>query len=288
MSQALDAHVDATPIVFCVIVPALSAMCSLRSLSGLTPLSFVGSALVASAVAAVGFHAVPALQTEVPGVELARGGETLPIFFSMAVYCFEGIGLALPIENSMHKPTGFRHLWLTCMSVITSVYITFGCFGYAAYGAHTPSSITDTLPRHSGPSTFVKLGVCGCLFLTFPLMLFPVFEIVEARPPLSALVDLNVIGSPIRSASRALLVLLVACFATVIPDFGLVISLVGALGCNAIAFVLPTVFHLKIFYDRMGTWGRVRDGAVAIFGVVAMVVCTATTVNAIRSGKKTH
>jgi len=280
-------HKVESRLVFLGLLPALVAMCSLKSLKKLTPLAVLGTALVGAAVVAVVVNAAPAFRQ--PAATRAAGPlADLPIFFSMAVYCFEGIGLALPIENAMQSKAQFRAVWLGAMAGVTSLYVAFGLFSYLAYGDATPSSITNRLPRESAVSSLVKLGVCGCLFLTFPMMMFPVFEIFEHKWPLRQLLRVRALEVPARILGRGLLVVLVTVFATLIPDFGLVISLVGALGCNAVAFILPTLFHLKVCYHKLGLVGKVRNVAIAAFGTLAMVVCTYTTVLKIERGESTH
>lgn len=276
--------------VFLVLWPALSLLCSLRSLRGLAPLSLVGSALVLTALCAVVWFARGQFAPGRPRALVRPVGpaDSLPIFFSMAIYCFEGIGLALPIENAMREPEAFKPVWLISMAAVTCLFIAFGGYGYAAYGASTASKITDMLPRASRIATLVRLGVCGCLVLSFPMMMFPVFEIVEGKWPLKTVLRRGRMGGAVRISVRALIVLLVCTFASLIPDFGLVISLIGALGCNAMAFILPTIFHIKICWTRLGTLTILRDALIALFGTLALVVCTYTTVLKIVRGERTH
>lgn len=61
----------------------------------------------------------------------------------------EGIGVVMPVENSMKKPQQF----LGCpgvlniaMSVVVVLYAVIGFFGYLKYGEETGGSITFNLP----------------------------------------------------------------------------------------------------------------------------------------------
>ena len=57
----------------------------------------------------------------------------------MATYTFEGIGLAIPIRNSMRHPEDFRKVWVGTLAGLTLFFIIFGALGYAAYGEGTNS-----------------------------------------------------------------------------------------------------------------------------------------------------
>jgi len=60
-----------------------------------------------------------------------------------------------------------------------------------------------------------------------------------------------------------MLVCLTALVACVVPDFGLVMSFIGAFPCNLLAFVLPTLFHAALFWDQMGLVGKISDLALS-------------------------
>ncbi|KAK4533654.1 hypothetical protein CCYA_CCYA18G4536 [Cyanidiococcus yangmingshanensis] len=61
-------------------------------------------------------------------------------------------------------------------------------------------------------------------------------------------------------------------------DFGLFQSLVGALGAATLAYTLPALFHLRVFWQRLSGWERALDIGMLVFGVGATITATTTTV----------
>lgn len=71
----------------------------------------------------------------------------LPFAAGMAVFCFEGIGMTLALENSMQDRAKFPRLLAQTFGGITVVYILFGFCGYMAFGEETRDIVTLNLPR---------------------------------------------------------------------------------------------------------------------------------------------
>ena len=72
-----------------------------------------------------------------------------PLFFGTAIYAFEGIGVVLPLENQMKTPgdmRGWNGALNTALTMVTSLYIAVGFFGYLKYGEAVVGSITLNLP----------------------------------------------------------------------------------------------------------------------------------------------
>eukprot|EP00658_Telonema_sp_P-2_P039888 TRINITY_DN28501_c0_g1_i2.p1 TRINITY_DN28501_c0_g1~~TRINITY_DN28501_c0_g1_i2.p1 ORF type:complete len:250 (+),score=47.68 TRINITY_DN28501_c0_g1_i2:518-1267(+) len=196
----------------------------------------------------VGYASPQAATATHPIKQLDLGGA--PLFFAMAVYTFEGIGLALPIENEMARPEMFEKAWVITLSTITVLFLGFGSVGYLAYGEHVNNIITLELPRT--PLTLaVKLCLCAALFLTYVLMCVPVFNVLENNWFQRQMADDSVTVGPVTSRVwlRGGVVAATALVAIVIPNFGHVTALVGATGCNALAFVLPPFFHMCILHQ---------------------------------------
>jgi len=72
----------------------------------------------------------------------------LPFAAGMAVFCFEGFGMTLALENSMQDRRKFPILLAQTFGGITLVYILFGFCGYMAFGEETRDIVTLNLPRN--------------------------------------------------------------------------------------------------------------------------------------------
>ncbi|CAM9898435.1 unnamed protein product, partial [Hapterophycus canaliculatus] len=65
--------------------------------------------------------------------------DTYIIFLGAVVVCFEGIGLVLPLRDSMepHMQHKFPGVVRVAMFFLAIVFSVFGCMGYLAYGEGT-------------------------------------------------------------------------------------------------------------------------------------------------------
>jgi solute carrier family 36 (proton-coupled amino acid transporter) len=82
-------------------------------------------------------------------LEMVASYEYWPIYFSSAIYAFEGISLVLPVHHEMrHKKdfTPWNGVLNTAMSLVAIMYFSIGFFGYMKYGADALASITLNLP----------------------------------------------------------------------------------------------------------------------------------------------
>jgi len=186
-------------------------------------------------------------------------------FVGIAVYCFEGIGLVLPLEASMENRSEFPRVLKLALIAITSLYLSFGLCGYCAYGGATESIITDNLPQ-SLVTEGLRVGMAIGLFFTYPMMMFPVSQIWDDILLGS---DLSGPTTPYKQyLIRVLLGVITGFVARAVPDFGLFISLVGSSCCALLAFVMPAAIHLEVFRSGMKAWYEgVPDMLVVTFGV---------------------
>lgn len=81
--------------------------------------------------------------------ELATSFQQLPMFFSTVIFAMEGIGVVMPVENTMKKPQHF----LGCpgvlniaMGTVVLLYALVGFIGYMSYGDATRATVTLNLP----------------------------------------------------------------------------------------------------------------------------------------------
>lgn len=69
------------------------------------------------------------------------------LFIGTAIFTFEGIGLIIPIQESMKHPTRFPRVLAGVMVAITIVFISMGALSYAAYGSKTRTVVILNLPQ---------------------------------------------------------------------------------------------------------------------------------------------
>lgn len=203
----------------------------------------------------------------------------LPFAAGMAVFCFEGFGMTLALENSMKDKAKFPKLLAQTFSGITLVYILFGLCGYMAFGEETRDIVTLNLPR-SWSSLAVQVGLCLGLMFTFPIMLHPINEIVEGKLKIIRRNNNDSIrlGKITVYISRAIVVVVLAVIASFVPEFGVFASFVGSTLCAMLSFVLPATFHLKLFGSSLCLWQKVLDYIVLISGLFFAVYGTYNTI----------
>nr|ATF27958.1 amino acid transporter [Dendrobium officinale] len=256
--------------IFLLLLPIELALSFIRTLSSIAPFGAFADACNVLAMAIVikeDFQLFDRFSLERGAFNGTWG---LPFAGGVAVFCFEGFSMTLALEASMADRRKFRWVLLLAFITITLVYISFGIFGYLAYGDETKDIITLNLPNDWSAIT-VKVGLCVALAFTFPIMMHPIYEIVEMK--LTSIrwfqkVRCNAYGERLSlQGARMLVLLIVAIIASCIPGFGTFISLVGSTLCSLLSFVLPATFHLLLMGSNLKLWQRAVDYLVLLVGL---------------------
>jgi len=197
--------------------------------------------------------------------------EGFPFYFSVAIYCFEGAGMILSLEESLASEIRdqFKSYFIKTILAITTLYITFGVAGYLSYGPETNEIITLNLPTDGGFNFAILVKICLCfsLFFTYPIMLFPVTSILEKK--------LEVVqGSKAAKLMRLVIVLLTGLIVLKVPNFGQLMALVGASCCTLLAYIMPALCHLVLFRRDPDQSGRALDYTLLFLGITGAVIGT--------------
>lgn len=229
---------------------------SIPTLTHLAPLSIFADVVDIGAMGVVMVEDVLTFIRNRPVLEAFGGFNTLFYGLGVSVYAFEGIGMVLPIESEMKEKSKFGKVLGLSMAFISLMYGGFGVLGYFAFGEETKDIVTNNLGQGL-LSTLVQLGLCINLFISLPLMMNPVYEVVERRL-CDARYSLWV---------RWGMVLIVTLVALLVPNFADFLSLVGSSVCIILGFVLPALFHLMVYKDELRWHGLALDGIIIVFGV---------------------
>eukprot|EP00731_Ephydatia_muelleri_P037349 Em0447g4a len=179
---------------------------------------------------------------------------TLPLFFGTAVYAYEGIGVALPLENKMKTPSHFNRVGWIAMSIVIVLYSVFGSLGYLAYGTALKGSITLNLESDITATKIffllTKVFYSYAIFATYMVQFYVPMDFME--PVLHKCLRLDkgyFVKMAVENVFRAVVVMITAVLAVSIPDLGDLISLVGAFASTSLSFIFPPLMEIAVFWS---------------------------------------
>lgn len=247
-------------------IPGLALLVQAREMKTLSPFSLLADLANLAGLSAVLFQDFASYQPHNDAIHPFRFSGLLYVM-AITLYSMEGVGLVLSLESSCQDRSNFAWLLKRVLACITVFMAFFGTAGYMAFGDDTQAPITLNL-EGNGWATFVKVALCLALYLTYPIMMFPIWHISEDL--MSRLHDSVVMNT----LFRCLLVVLTAIVAYAVPNFGSFLSLVGSSICTILGFILPCYFHLAVLRKEMPSWQVGLDSFLIIGGVLFGIMGT--------------
>lgn len=198
------------------------------------------------------------------------------LFIGTAIFTFEGVGLIIPIQESMKHPEKFAGVLGAVMIIITVLMTSIGALSYAAYGSATKTVVILNLPQDSKMVNVVQVLYSLAILLSTPLQLFPAIRILETE-----LFTRSGKYNPYIKWQKNIFrfVLVVVCSLVAwggAGDLDKFVSLVGSFACVPLVYVYPPLLHLRAVSRT--TRQRAADYALAGFGLVACAYTTALTI----------
>ncbi|CAF0994471.1 unnamed protein product [Rotaria sp. Silwood1] len=204
-----------------------------------------------------------------------------PVFFASAMYVFEGIALVLPIRQKMKEPESYGG-WTGILNIgillVTIMYFVIGFFGYLRYGSKALGSITLNLPNDNKLYQFTKIMYAVAIFLTYNLQFYVPFSLLWPRLCRKILYKYS--GQTVNKwehAFRIGLIFITFIIAALIPNLGLVISLVGAVASTALSVIFPPICESITFWpDSLGRykWQLILNFLIISFGLYVFIAGT--------------
>jgi proton-coupled amino acid transporter len=255
-------------------IPGLALLVQFRDLKSLSPFSLLANTANFCALTAVLLQDYESYQeSHNDTIQMVQFNGLLYVI-AITIYSMEGVGLVLSLKASCQQPSQFGWLLSVTIAIISLFMVVFGTAGYEAFGDSTIAPITLNLTSHWS-ATFVKCALCLGLYLTYPIMMFPIWNIVEV----------HVQGSKSRKLLRAGVVVLSALIAYSVPNFGVFLSLVGSSICTLLGFVFPTYFHLKVMGKELSWWQWILDVCLFVGGILFGILGTYHSIVAMLKGE---
>ncbi|PHH63420.1 hypothetical protein CDD81_6021 [Ophiocordyceps australis] len=198
------------------------------------------------------------------------------LFIGTAIFTFEGIGLIIPIQESMKQPQKFPRVLLLVMVIITVIFISMGALSYAAYGSKTETVVLLNLPQDSKMVNVVQLLYSVAILLSTPLQIFPAIRIIETEL-FTRSGKYNPYIKWQKNVFRFFMVMTCAAIAWGGADnLDKFVALVGNFACIPLVYIYPPLMHYKAVARSRAR--KISDVILCIFGIVVMVYATSLTI----------
>ncbi|GAA95552.1 uncharacterized protein L969DRAFT_85241 [Mixia osmundae IAM 14324] len=202
--------------------------------------------------------------------------DSFTLMIGTAVFAFEGIGLIIPITESMKEPERFPAV-LSCVMVFLAILFGgAGVLSYAAYGSKIQTVVMVNLPQDSRAVNVVQLLYSLAIMLSTPLQLFPAVRIMENGLFSSSGKYSNRVKWQKNTfrVSMVVFCMLVAWLGS--NDLDKFVSLIGSLACVPLCFCYPALLHYRACAKTRRQ--KATDIALCIFGVIVTLFTTFNTI----------
>ncbi|RCH94328.1 hypothetical protein CU098_005001 [Rhizopus stolonifer] len=238
-------------VVFVMLAILLIPLVLIRNIAKLSPTALLSDALIVGGlIALLAFDCIEIFKQGEPqtgpGIHWIFNSAHYSVFIGTAVYSFEGIGLIIPIRDSMEKPEKFPAVLTFVMILVASTLCAVGTLGYVAFGENIKTVALLNLPPGIIPNS-VQLGYAIAVLLSNALTLFPTIRIIEQALFGERTGKHNMGIKWQKNALRASVVIVGTLVAWAgANDLDKFISLIGSVCCCPLSLIFPPLFHLAL------------------------------------------
>ncbi|CCK71982.1 Avt4p KNAG_0I01970 [Huiozyma naganishii CBS 8797] len=242
-----------------------------RNISKLSLPSLVANFFIMAGLVIVLFFTAKQLFID-SGMKVAEGiifgvnHERWSLFIGTAIFAFEGIGLIIPVQDTMRHPEKFPLVLKLVILTATCLFISVATIGYLAYGSSVQTVILLNLPQGNVFVLLIQLFYSMAIMLSTPLQLYPAIKIIENKvfPQFIKIYERDSQAQTTRvryrpnsgklswrvkwlkNLVRSAIVFLVVLFAYCGIDYlDKVVAVIGSLCCLPLVYVIPPMLHLK-------------------------------------------
>ena len=207
-----------------------------------------------------------------PPVQYINSPDKIALFLGTAVYTFEGVGLIVPISQSMAEPNKMPKVLSLCMITVSIIYTVVGAASYTAFGDATQTVVLLNLP--STPIlALIQMSYVLAIILSWPLQLFPALRILEQGifPPEVYNGKHNIWHKWQKNIFRIGVVSILSYMAWAgQSQLELLVTFIGAFACIPLSFCWPSFLHYKAIATTKSQ--KIKDILLFLFGLSGMLV----------------
>ncbi|ORE09466.1 hypothetical protein BCV72DRAFT_61090 [Rhizopus microsporus var. microsporus] len=260
-------------LVFILLMILLTPLVLIRNIAKLSPTALISDALIIAGLVVLLCYDVAEIVTSPahtgPDIHWLFNPVSYTTFIGTAVYSYEGIGLIIPIRDSMEKPEKFPFVLAFVMFLVACTLCAVGALGYIAFGQQVETVALLNLPPGILSSS-VQLGYAMAVLLSNALTLFPTIRIIEHALFGDLTGKHNLFIKWEKNTLRVTVVIVGTLIAWVgASDLDKFVSLIGSVCCCPLSLIFPPLFHLGL--PGTTVWKRWIDRLLILFGTSVMV-----------------
>ncbi|XP_075228660.1 proton-coupled amino acid transporter-like protein pathetic isoform X2 [Lycorma delicatula] len=267
-------------IYMLALLPCLVIINLLRNLKYITPFSVISNSLFIGGVG-VSYYYIFDNLPNINSRPFFSSWSHLPKFFGTTIFALEGIGVMMPLENSMKTPKHF----IGCpgvlnigMIILVTLYSITGFFGYLKYGSYTQDSITFNLPTSELLALILKIVIALGIFLTYSLLFYASMDLF--RDSFSERFHRGVHAENI---IRICTITATVAVAAIFPNLSPFLTLVGALSLSMVGLIFPPLIEMLVYWESPGhgpyKWRLWKNLFIILFGFLGLITGTMTSIS---------
>ncbi|XP_055918119.1 proton-coupled amino acid transporter-like protein pathetic isoform X2 [Eupeodes corollae] len=272
LNNELDLNWNIRVYIAIIIIPFL-VMGQIRDLKYLVPFSAMANIFIVIVFGITLYYLFnePLKFSDKP---LFSSWAKLPLFFATVIFAMEGIGVVMPVENSMKSPQHFLGcpgVLNTAMITVVTLYAVIGFLGYVKYGDQVLGSITLNLDDGAWLADTAKLLMAISILFTFGLQFYVPNEILWRKISHKFPEEKHNIAQILL---RTGIILLSGGISAAIPDLEPFIGLVGAVFFSLLGIMVPSVVQTVFLWpNNLGRWNwiLVKNVILSILAILALI-----------------
>ena len=248
--------------ILLVLLALLLPLCLLQTIREQTWAFLLADVIIIVNVITIGVYS--SVSGGSPSNMTAISGDGAIFTLGVLVYGFEGTALTIPIKSEMAKPHEFNNILGYMIITLAVAFLWFSNLGVYSYGSDLKDLITLNLPDEKWVAVMILMYVFA-IILGLPMVMHPAFMILDKYLQIDGVKS---------SIIRATLVIFVGVAGYLARDsLGICVSIIGGLFCAPLAFIFPSIIHLKLMVktneDRISAWAMIILGI--FFGLTAVI-----------------
>ncbi|MCO5584616.1 hypothetical protein L7F22_038547 [Adiantum nelumboides] len=289
-------------IVFGCLHMLLSQLPSLHSLRHLNLLSLLAS--ISYCILIVYGSISAGLSNDLPKQEYSISGtlsqKIFGIFNALSILSnVYGNVIIVEIQSAIKPPASENMMkgLRMCYAIILVTILPVAVSGYWAFGNAANGNILKNIFPADGKHAFLPTWMCILLNSSIFIQLV-VSSLMYSHPTFAVLEEpIRDANKPmalwqewlLRLTSRCMFTVFATLLAAMLPYFGSINALIGALGYTPLVFVVPIVFHLCVMQPKhRSLQRRLNYLMIVVFSAVSILGCLASVQQLVLDAKKYH